>query len=108
MKTTLRHILFFIAYIVTSVILAAEPDVAEHHYLYVALPGIRADLNVGGSGIAVFDIDNGHKFVRRIPTRPADAVGAPEAMKGVCANATTKKLYFSTPKSLTCIDLVTE
>ena len=84
------------------------PRAAEQHLLYVALPGIRADLIYGGAGILVFDMDNSYKFVRRIPTRPADARGNPDAMKGICANAATHRLYFSTPKSLTCIDLLTD
>ena len=37
------------------------------HYLYVAVPGTDADVtNDRALGILVFDIDNGHKFVRRI------------------------------------------
>jgi hypothetical protein len=36
--------------------------------LYVASPGIRNYVEYGGVGILVFDIDNGYKFVRRIPT----------------------------------------
>ena len=34
------------------------------HYLYVAVPGIRDYLGYGGHGILVFDIDNGHRFVK--------------------------------------------
>ena len=35
-------------------------------YLYVAVPGIRDYLGFGGHGVLVFDIDNNHKFVKRI------------------------------------------
>ena len=38
----------------------------EHRYLYVAAPGVRNYLEYGGHGLLVFDIDNGHKFVKRI------------------------------------------
>jgi hypothetical protein len=41
---------------------------AAQHLLYVASPGIRNYVEYGGVGILVFDIDNGYKFVRRIPT----------------------------------------
>ncbi|MDQ6705850.1 MAG: hypothetical protein M3Z85_07785, partial [Acidobacteriota bacterium] len=40
----------------------------EKHFLYVASPGLRNYVEYGGVGILVFDIDNGYKFVRRIPT----------------------------------------
>jgi hypothetical protein len=40
----------------------------EQHLLYVASPGIRNYVEYGGVGILVFDIDNGYRFVRRIPT----------------------------------------
>jgi hypothetical protein len=39
------------------------------HYLYVATPGIRNYLGYGGHGLVVFDIENDHKFVKRIPTQ---------------------------------------
>lgn len=39
------------------------------HYLYVATPGIRDYLGYGGYGLLVFDIDNNHKFVKRIRTQ---------------------------------------
>ncbi|MFO1020038.1 MAG: hypothetical protein U0903_05005 [Planctomycetales bacterium] len=45
--------------------------------LYVAVPGIRNYLEFGGHGIVVFDIDNGHKFVRRIPTQESMSTESP-------------------------------
>ena len=76
--------------------------------LYVAEPGIRDYLEYGGHGLLVFDIDNGHTFVKRIPTAGLDAAGKPLNVKGVCANASTKKIYVSTTQQLMCLDLVTE
>jgi DNA-binding beta-propeller fold protein YncE len=108
MRTRLLRGLSLILLVLTAAARADEPASGEKHLLYVTTPGIRADLQYGGSGILVFDIDNGHKFVRRIPTRAADATAAPQAMKGVCASATEKKLWFCTPKSLTCVDLLTD
>ena len=79
----------------------------ENRFLYVAAPGIRDYLEFGGAGILVFDIDNGHKWAKRIAT-PASAIAKPENIKGVCASSTTKKLYFTTLTRLYCLDLITE
>jgi DNA-binding beta-propeller fold protein YncE len=79
----------------------------DGRYLYVAAPGIRNLLEFGGAGVLVFDIDHGHKFVKRIET-PHSQEKAPDNMKGVCASAATGRLYFTTPKKLYCLDLVTE
>ena len=37
-------------------------------FLYAALPGVGGGNNMsyGGAGIVVFDIDHGHKFVKRV------------------------------------------
>ena len=82
---------------------AAEPD----RYLYVVCPGIRNYLEFGGAGILVFDIDAGHKFVRRIDT-PASRESMPDNIKGVCACAATGRLYFTTRSKLFCLDLLTD
>jgi hypothetical protein len=79
----------------------------QQRYLYVVTPGIRNYLEYGGAGILVFDIDNKHKFVKRIKT-PAGAEAKILNIKGVCASAVTKRLYFSTLTKLYCVDLVTE
>jgi len=76
--------------------------------LYVATPGIRDYLEYGGQGLLVFDIDNGHRLVKRIPTAGKRPDGHPDNVKGLCASAVTKRLYISTTQTLTCIDLVTE
>src|SRR6185312_5507706 len=87
---------------------AAEPKPADGRFLYVATPGIRDYLEYGGHGVLVFDIDHGHKFVKRIPSAGLDENGKPLNVKGVCANAATKRLYVSTTKTLMSFDLVTE
>jgi hypothetical protein len=76
--------------------------------LYVAAPGVRDYLEYGGHGLLVFDIDAGHKFVRRIKTAGASADGKPLNVKGICACADTRRVYVSTIKQLMCLDLVTE
>jgi hypothetical protein len=65
---------------------AAQDRGGEKHLLYVAVPGIRDYLEYGGHGILVFDIENGHKFVRRIPTGGLDEKGHALNVKGICAN----------------------
>jgi hypothetical protein len=82
-------------------------DTPTKRYLYVVCPGIRNYLEFGGAGILVFDIDAGHKFVRRIET-PASREMSPDNIKGVCASAATGRLYFTTRSKLFCLDLVTD
>src|SRR5207237_979975 len=86
---------------------AAEREKQERHFLYVAAPGIRDYLEYGGAGILVFDTDTKYAFVKRIETS-ASRQSRPENIKGICANAATRKLYFSTLARLYCLDLVTE
>lgn len=86
---------------------AFSADPPEKRYLYVAAPGIRNYLEFGGAGILVFDIDAGHKFMKRIETA-ASRVEKPENVKGVVACAATKRLYFTTLTRVYCVDLVTE
>lgn len=87
--------------------IAGAQEKKDRRYLYVAAPGIRNYLEFGGAGILVFDIDNQHKFVKRIKT-PASDAQKPENIKGVCACALTKRLYFTTLTKLYCVDLLTE
>jgi hypothetical protein len=91
-----------------TVLRAADSNAGERRLLYVAAPGVRNYLEYGGHGLLVFDIDDNHKFVRRIPTRGLDDKGKPLNVKGVCAAAATGRLYISTLKTLTCIDLRTD
>ena len=87
---------------------AEEDQTAERRLLYVASPGVRNYLEHGGHGILVFDIDRGHKFVRRIPIAGIDEKGRPINVKGVCASAVTARIYVSTLRHLMCLDLVTD
>ena len=74
-----------ISLIVTAASLACA---ADQHLLYVANPGTRNYTEYGGVGISVFDIDHGHKLVKRIAT-PASQEEKPDNIKGVCACAAT-------------------
>lgn len=89
---------------------AAEKTSDRQRLLYVASPGVRDYLEWGGHGVLVFDIDNGHRFVKRISLAGygVDAKGKVLNVKGVCASARTGRLYVSTLQQLICIDLATD
>src|SRR6266849_4844648 len=76
--------------------------------LYVATPGIRDYLEYGGHGILVFDINAGHKFVKRIPSAGLDEKGQPLNVKGIAACAQSHRFYLTTTRTLLCFDLVSE
>jgi DNA-binding beta-propeller fold protein YncE len=78
------------------------------HYLYVATPGIRNYLGYGGHGILVFDIDNNHRFVKRIQTAGLRKDGTPSNVKGIAVSIPLNSIYVSTLEALQRIDLTTE
>lgn len=77
-------------------------------YLYVAVPGIRDYLGYGGHGILVFDMDNNHRFVKRIPTQGLHPDKTPSNVKGIAVSVALNSIYVSTLESLQRIDLTTE
>jgi DNA-binding beta-propeller fold protein YncE len=87
---------------------AARAADGERHLLYVATPGVRNYLEYGGHGLVVFDMDDGHKFVKRIPTGGYDQNGKPLNVKGICAHAASGRIYISTTQQLLALDLVSE
>lgn len=76
--------------------------------LYVAAPGIRNYLEYGGHGLLVFDMDDGHRFVKRISTAGLGEDGRPLNVKGVCVSGSLGRIYITTIRSMMCLDLVTE
>ena len=76
------------ALLFTQRIHAAEP--AEKHLLYMATPD-GAQPGGSGAGVLIFDIDDGHKFVRRI-----DLPIFKEGVRGFCPNAKTHRAYYTT------------
>jgi hypothetical protein len=87
---------------------AEEAEPKPRRLLYVAVPGVRDYLEHGGHGLLVFDIDQEHRFVRRIPTGGLGAGGKPINVKGICASAATGLVHISTLKTLQCVDLATD
>jgi DNA-binding beta-propeller fold protein YncE len=94
-----RRLLTFLFLVSFLVPVRAEEPPPVRHFLYVAAPGIRNDLEFGGAGILVFDMDRNFTWVKRIET-PASREAKPDNMKGICASAATSKLY--------CLDLKSE
>jgi DNA-binding beta-propeller fold protein YncE len=82
-------------------------NAAERHYLYVAEPGIRNYVEYGGIGVLVFDIDNGYKFAKRIPTWEVAPGKEPENVKGIAASAATGRLYVTTFNRMLALDIAT-
>jgi hypothetical protein len=84
------------------------PHAGVKRYLYVVVPGIRDYLGYGGHGILVFDIDNDHRFVKRINTSGFHPDKTPSNVKGVAVSLPLNSIYISTLESLQRIDLTTE
>ena len=78
----------------------------EQHLLYVASPGVRNYTEYGGVGVLVFDIDQGYKFVRRIPTWNVPQGDKPENIKGIVASAKTGRVYVTSLTHTIAIDAV--
>lgn len=81
---------------------------ADGRYLYVAVPGIRDYLGYGGHGLLVFDMNNGHKFVKRIPVKGLGPDGKPANVKGIAVSVPLNSIYISTLHAVQRIDLTTE
>jgi hypothetical protein len=114
---TIRHLLLTAALSFTAVAQADGPvesvkadsdDAGIVRRLYVAVPGIRNYLEYGGHGLLIYDVEHGHRLMKRIPTAGLDSKGVPLNVKGICASASTKRLYISTIKQLMCIDLLSD
>src|SRR5688500_5351521 len=110
-SSPLRRCFVFLIVLFTSAagsLHGVETKPAHGRFLYVAVPGIRNYLEYGGHGVLVYDIDEGHRLVRRIASGGLAADGKPSNVKGICASAATGRLYVSTIKSLQCYDLLTD
>ncbi len=88
---------------------AATTTSRDRNYLYVASPSLGRQLERGGHGILVFDIDNHHTFVKRIPSAGLNReTGLPLSMKGIVASAATNRLWVTSMETMFCIDLLTD
>src|SRR6267378_2919909 len=100
----MRCLTMFVA-VLLSIATFAFGQSGTKRYLYLSMPD--ASQKEGRSdppGILIFDIDNGHKFVRRIEV-PIFS----EGLRGFAGNLKTHRLYFSsTNRRLGAFDLETE
>jgi len=87
---------------------AVVPQNTIKRYLYVAVPGIRDYLGYGGHGLLVFDMDNDHRFIKRIATRGFHPDKTPSNVKGIAVSIPLNSIYISTIESLQRIDLSTD
>jgi hypothetical protein len=97
----MRHHLFLFFSILALVVPArAEPGLKR--YLYLSTPD-GAQQGGSGNGILVFDIDDNHRFVRRID------IPFKEGLRGFCGNARNHAVYYSsTSHRLGAFDLEKE
>ena len=114
MKSKLLCFLFLLAVVIVAAgAFPLKNDTGRHstavkRYLYVAVPGIRDYLGYGGHGILVFDINNNHRFVKRIRTLGFHPDKRPSNVKGVAVSIPLNSIYISTVESLQRIDLSTD
>ena len=72
--------------------LSAQNQSDIKRYLYLSTPdAAQVEGQADGAGILIFDIDDGHKLVRRI-----DIPIFEEGLRGFAANLETHSAYFST------------
>ena len=80
----------------------------EKHLLYAAVPGIRNYLDYGGIGLLVYDMDDGHRLVRRIPTFALEPGSSPRTSRGSPPTPQTGRIYVSTIRRVAAFDLATD
>ncbi|MGH9341179.1 MAG: hypothetical protein ACRD1R_16670 [Acidobacteriota bacterium] len=98
---------FLIVFLSMAALSAMTPAFGQSQtkrYLYLSTPDGAQEEGRSGAGILIFDIDNGHKFVKRI-----DIPIFQEGLRGFTGNLKTHSVYYSTTnRRLGCFDLETE
>jgi hypothetical protein len=93
----------FIGFLLSIATLASGESPTKR-YLYISTPDAAQSIYKSGQGILIFDIDQGHKFVRRI-----DIPAFKEGLRGFTGNLKTHRAYFSTSNHrVGAFDLETE
>src|SRR4051794_33231507 len=80
----MRHLLLLL-----FLALSAPADPALKRYLYISTPDAAQPVPDAPKGILVFDIDDGHRFVRKID------IPFKEGLRGFCGNAKRHAVYYS-------------
>lgn len=84
--------------------LAASAAMPDGRYLYMSMPDGAQQEGRSGAGILIFDIDNGHRFVRRIEIPIFN-----EGLRGFAGNLKNHAAYYSTTNHrVGAFDLETE
>jgi len=87
---------------ILSLPLVVSGESGPKRYLYLSTPD-GAQEGGSGKGILVFDINDGHRFVRRI------SIPFREGLRGLCGNVKRHAVYYSsTSRRLGAFDLETE
>ena len=87
----MRNLLLVATIFLSSAALACDQPQTER-YLYLSTPdAAQTEGQAEGAGILIFDIDDGHRFVRRI-----DIPVFEEGLRGFAASAATHSAYYST------------
>lgn len=97
---------FYAAVTVLALSLSAclQAEDGLKRYLYMSTPDGAQKEGVSGTGILVFDIDEGHQFVKRI-----DLPIFKEGIRGFTGSAKTKCVYYSTTSNrLGCFNVESE
>ena len=82
---------------------SVRADSKLHRYLYLGTPDAAQGGAGSGNGILVFDMDEGHRFVRKIE------IPFKEGLRGFCGNAKRHAIYYSsTNRRLGAFDLESE
>src|SRR5438552_13179571 len=98
---SMRHLLL-LCLLIFSLPALGVGDAGLKRYLYLSTPD-GAQPGGSGTGILIFDINDGHRFVRRID------VPLKEGLRGFCGNAKNHAVYYSsTSQRLGAFDLETE
>lgn len=99
----MRRLIWLVPTLISIAILGAGESQTKR-YLYLSTPDAAQEEGRSGAGILIFDIDDGHRFVRRI-----DVPIFKEGLRGFTGNLKTGSAYYSsTNRRLGCFDLVKE
>ncbi len=94
---------FLLTFSLLIVTVSVRADSQVHRYLYLSTPDAAQGGAGSGNGILVFDIDEGHRFVRKIE------IPFKEGLRGFCGNAKRHAIYYSsTNRRLGAFDLESE
>jgi len=103
-KNAARRSVMFLGLSATLSSWVFAADSPAKRYLYLSMPDAAQQEGRSGTGILVFDIEDGHKLVKRI-----DVPIFKEGLRGFTGSAVTRCVYYSTQnRRLGCFDVEKE